>query len=141
MVHKGRSRLEPGDECLTVVVARIERALASLGEAEINLRNLRVSLLPRVAESLAAAAADVELLRSALQAADHDRVNAVAVRNRMKRLECASGRVSALYRAANSFHAGWMLARKQEVAEYDVLGEFCGTPGCRVPRHCLETRG
>ena len=66
MRQKGTSRSERGDGCLEFVVARIEQALFSLGQAEINLRNLRISRLPQVAESLSAAAADIESLRSAL---------------------------------------------------------------------------
>jgi hypothetical protein len=141
MRQRGTSTLEHGDGCLEFVVDRIEQALASLAEAETNLRNLRVSCLPQVAESLAAASAGVESLRAVLPAAGDSVRNAAAVRARMKRLEYASGRVNALHQAANDFHAGLMLARQRELAEYDALGGVCGSPGCHVPQHCLEARG
>jgi hypothetical protein len=141
MRQKGTSRSERGDGCLEFVVARIEQALFSLGQAEINLRNLRISRLPQVAESLSAAAADIESLRSALPAAGQGVRNAAVIRARMKRLEYASGRVSILHRAANDFQAGLMLARNQEAAEYDALGGVRGTLASHVPHHCLETRG
>jgi hypothetical protein len=141
MRQKGRSRPERGDGCLEFVVARIEQALASLGKAEMNLRNFRMNRLSQVAESLLTAAADVELLRLAVPAAGADVRNAAAVRARVKRLGYAAGRVSALHQAANDFQAGLMLARKQEAAEYDALGGVCGTPGYHILQHHLETRG
>jgi hypothetical protein len=141
MRQKGTSISERGGGCLEFVIARIEQALASFAEAEMNLRNLRVSCLPRVAESLAAAAAEVESLRSALPPAGYRVRNAASVRAGMKRLEYAAGRVSALHQAANDFHAGLMHARQRELAEYDALGGVCGSTGCHVQRHCLEARG
>jgi hypothetical protein len=141
MREMGRSRPERSDGCLESLDAHVEQALSSLGEAEIHLRNIRMNRLPQVAESLSAAAADVESLRVALPAADLGVRNTAAIRARIKSLEHAATRVSALHEAANNYLAGLMLVRKQEVAEYDAVGAVCGTPGFHVPLHCLETRG
>ena len=141
MRQKDRSRLERGDVFLDVLFVRIDRTLASLGEAEINLRNLSASRLPQVAESLAAAAADVESLRVTLSASSQGDRASTGLRIRMKRLEYATGRVSALHQAARDFHSGLMLVRKRELAEYDALGGVSEIPASLVPPHSLEARG
>jgi hypothetical protein len=141
MRQQDRSRSENSQACSVVLFVRFDRTLASLGEAEINLRNLRRSYLPQVAESLAAAAADVRSLREELSASSlGNRIPAV-LRARMKKLEYAAGRMSALHQAARDFHAGLMLVRKRELAEYDASGGVSEIPASLVPPHSLEARG
>jgi hypothetical protein len=141
MRHKGRSRSESGDGGQEFLVARIDRALASLGKAEINLINLRMSRLPEVAESLAVAAAEVEPLSGALLTASRGIRITALLRAQIQRLEYAAGRVSALHQAAKNFHAGLMLVRQGDMAQYDALGGVCGNPEFQISPHGLEARG
>jgi hypothetical protein len=134
-----------GREAAESVAVQIDRALASLDEAETNLRNLRSSHLAEMASALATAASDLDALRLSLSASDTPprqgkRVSA-ALRDRMKKLGCASSRVCALYGAARAFHAGLALIRRSEEGAYDARGEICRTTaGCLLP-HGLETKG
>lgn len=134
-----------GREAGESVAVHIDRALASLGEAETNLRNLQSSRLPEMASALAMAASDLDSLRLSLSASDSPpqqgkRIGA-ALRDRMKKLGYASSRVCALYGAARAFHAGLALIRRSEAGAYDARGEICRTnAGCLLP-HRLETKG
>lgn len=141
MRQKGRSRSEGGDGRWEFLVARIDQAIALLGKAEINLRNLRMNRLPQMAESLAAAVASIDLFRGALATADQANRGTPALRARMKRLHYATVRVSALHQTAVNFHAGLMRIRQGEMAEYDAVGAVCSAPEFHAPRHCLEARG
>ena len=141
MRQKGRSRSERGDGYLEYLAARINQALASLGEAELNLRNISLGRLSQVAESLEAAATDVKSLRGAMSTVGEGNRNTPALRESLRRVEYAAGRVSALHQAARDFHAGLMLARQGDTAEYDALGGVCGKTDFHVAPHGLEARG
>jgi hypothetical protein len=141
MRQNDRSRSESGDECLEVLSVRVEQTLASLGEAEIYLRNLNMGRLPKAAESLAAAAASARSLRETLSASSQGCRIPTLLRAEMKRLEHAARRVSALHQAARSFHAGLLLVRKRELAEYDASGGVSEMPASLIPAHSLEARG
>jgi hypothetical protein len=141
MRQKDRSRSERGDVRPDVLFVRVDRTLASLGAAEVNLRNLSMSRLPQVAESLAAAAVEVKSLRETLSASSQGTRIPAALRARMKRLEYAAGRVRVLHQAARDFHAGLMLVRKRELAEYDSSGGVSEIPASLVSPHSLEARG
>lgn len=141
MSPKGSANLESGNKCAEALWIRIDRALASLGEAEMNLRQLRASRLPAMAESLASAASELEALRLLLPAGEFDKGIYLALRSRIGELGHVSGRVCALYAAASGFHAGLALVREKEAAGYDALGAVHSLPhACRIP-HSLETRG
>jgi hypothetical protein len=141
MRQKDRSRSKRDDLRLEVLVDRIDRTLASLGKAEIELRDLNRSRLPQTVESLAKAAADVESLREKVSiSSPGSRIPAV-LRTQIKRMEQSAGRVSALHQAARRFHAGLMLVRKRELAEYDALGGVSEVTEALVPSHSLEARG
>lgn len=142
---KDISRPRAGREAAESVAVQIDRALASLGEAETNLRNLRSGRLPEMASALATAASDLDVLRLSLSASDslprQGKRISPALRDRMKKLGCASSRVCALYEAARAFHAGLALVRRSEAGAYDARGEVCHTTaGCLLP-HGLETKG
>jgi hypothetical protein len=141
MRQKDRSGSERGDVRPDVLFVRVDRTLASLEEAEVNLRNLSISRLPQVAESVAAAAVDVKSLRETLSASSQGTRIPAALRARMKRLEYAAGRVSVLHQAARDFHAGLMLVRKRELDEYDSSGGVSEVPASLAPPHSLEARG
>ncbi len=141
MSLKDRAISEPGVRRVESLAVRIDRALASLGAAELNLRKLQLSRLPATADSLALAAADLESLRRLVPLPEsHTRIEA-ALRPRMEKLGCASRRVCALYAAAKGFHAGLALAREREAAAYDALGTVHGLSGSRRSPHGLETQG
>lgn len=140
-----RQKGGPGAGCndrdLKLLSVRIDKALASLGEAEIHLRNLRVSCLPQVAESLAAAVSGLEALRGAVPVSGLGNGITAALWERMMRLQYAVARISALHQAAMTFHAGLAGLRQRETAEYDALGEVRGASESPVSPHCLVARG
>ena len=141
MRQEDKSRSERDDLSLEVLVVRTDRTLASLGKAEINLRDLNGNRLPQVVESLAEAAAYAESLREAVSTSSQNLRIPAALRTRVKRLEQSAGRVSALHQAARGFHAGLMLVRKRELAEYDALGGVSEITESLVPPNSLEARG
>ena len=141
MRQNDRSRSKRDDLRLEVLVVRIDRTLASLGKAEINLRDLNRSRLPQVVKYLAEAAAYVESLRETVSTSSQGTRIPAVLRTRIERMEQSAGRVSALHQAAKGFHAGLMLVRKRELAEYDALGGVSEITGSLVPPHSLEARG
>lgn len=130
-----------GGKTAEPVAVRIDRALVSLGKAEINLRNLHSRSLPEMAGALAMAASDLESLRGAFFPLEPGRRADVTIRTRLKKLEYATGRVCALYGAARRFHEGLALVRKMEAGAYDARGEVRGMTSSRLFPHRLETRG
>ena len=141
MKQKDRSGPDPGWERLRFVAAKIDRTLASLRVAELPLRGMALGRLPRVAESLALAAGNVESLRGELLAAGVAGGISPALRAQCERLEAAALRVCALHRAARDFHLGLIALRRAETAEYDALGGVRGAPESADSQHGLEARG
>ncbi len=141
MKQKYRSRSEARGPLGGVLAARMDQAIASLGKAEIELRNLRLSHLPEMADALSAAVADVEALRGTLPTPNQGDQLTAALQAQIKRMKYAAARVSALHRAAMDFHARLMRIRLSEVAEYDAVGAVCNASEFHAPQHCLEARG
>jgi hypothetical protein len=127
------------------VAVQIDRALASLGNAESNLRELRSSSLDEMVQALALAASDLETLHSSLAAQrsspKEGRRADGALRARVNKLRRASSRVCALYGAARAFHSGLALIRRMEAGAYDARGKVCGRTGGSSLPHRLETKG
>lgn len=141
MSRKDISRSVTGCGPAASVAVQIDRVLASLGDAEISLRNLRSSRLPEMAEALALAAFDLQSLRLSLSNLEPDRPIGGALRARMQQLGYASSRVCVLYGAARKFHEGLALIRRTEAGAYDAHGEVRGMPVCSWLSHRLETQG
>jgi hypothetical protein len=141
MSPKENSKSRAGHGSAESLSVQIDRALASLGEAEMNLTNLRSSRLSEMARTLATAASEIESLHSSMSTAEPDKRTGATLRAPMQKLRYASSRVCALYGAARRFHAGLALVRRMEAGAYDARGEVCGTSaGCLFP-HRLETQG
>ena len=139
------STVENGSGRRELLAVRIEKALATLGNVETELRQLRLSRLHGMADSLAAAAADIESLRSFLPAAAsnesiHGHSNA-AIRARLEKLGHLGRRVCALYEAAQQFHAGLARVRAQDSEAYDALGTVRVLCDSQPSLGALETRG
>jgi hypothetical protein len=141
MRQKGRSGSGRADLHLELLAGQFDRTLASLMEVEIHLKNLGTNRLSQVAEALEIVADRIESLRARLQSLGQGSPLPDALRARMKRLENATGRVSALHQSARAFHAGLMLVRKRELAEYDALGALSDDPASLLTPYSLEARG
>jgi hypothetical protein len=139
--QKGGPCAECNDADLKLLSARIDKALALLGEAEMGLRSLRLSGLPQVAESLAATVSALEALREAVPVRGLGNGITAALRERLMRLHSASARVSVLHQAAMEFHAGLVAIRQRETAEYDALGEVRSASAFPPSPNCLVARG
>lgn len=141
MRQEDRSRSARADVHLEFLVVQIDQTIAALGRAENGLENLTISRLPQLVESLEIAASEVVSLREALLGPRRSARIPAALRTKVRRLEHASGRVSALFQAAKDFHAGLLLVRARELAEYDALGGVSDGSAALVSSHALEARG
>ncbi len=141
MKHAGQARTKRDDGHWKPLFMRIDRTITALGDAEINLRDLRLDTLPRMVESLAAAVAGTDSLRAALMSAAHGDPIVPALEARLKRLGYAIARVGALHQAAMKFHVGLVRLRHSEMAQYDAVGVVCDTSVLPAAQHSLEARG
>lgn len=139
--QKGGPGAERNDGELKLLAVRIDKALVALGEAEIRLKNLRLSCLPQVEESLAAAVSGLEALRGAVPVSGLGCGITAGLWERLLRLQYAAARVNVLHQAAMEFHAGLAGIRQKETAEYDALGEVRSAHEPPVSLHCLVARG
>jgi|GEM_PF-2424304 len=117
--------------------ARFDQAIASLAEAEANLRNPRRERLPELVQTMERTAGELRALRSSLVSMQPDGPDRAMLRRRLNEFRHSAGRVNALYCAARKFHEGLVQIHRLETGGYDVRG---GAPGCSA-LHCLEARG